>query len=238
MPVISNIDLDLDLESVEKLRGVRGNNGLQPRIKALLPGLLSEINSKQLIVPLISYEIAQVNTVISDRIELHNGAVLQTPVLSQRLANASEIATGVITIGAAIGKTISHWFETGQALKAALMEEIANAFLFKLSDHFREIIDAEADKKGLEASGPLSPGDEGFDLGQQTIVMSLAQAEKTGISLSLMGLMAPIHSSSIVIGLGKQLPKWTQADNCQICRAREKCAHRHEPVSLEECPRL
>jgi len=237
MPAVQDIEFDLDLAQVEQLRGIRGNTRLRPRIQGLLPEILGEIRERNLIAAAISYQIIPIDAVPEGRIELHGGTVLETVLLARRLAHATGLAAGAVTIGGRIGETISQWFSRGWALKAALLEEIANALLFRVSDRFQLIVYGEAQERGLHTSGPLSPGDEGFGFDQQGKVLELAQADTIGISLSNMGFMVPVHSTSVVVGLGHGLPTWTQADNCQICRAREKCAHRHEIDTMGECLR-
>jgi hypothetical protein len=111
-------------------------------------------------------------------------------------------------------------------MKAILLEEVANAVLFETSNRLQSLAEEQAAEMGLRASGPISPGNhEGFGLEHQTTLLALAGAENIDITLTQSGQMIPIHSISVVIGLGKRVHKWTDDDNCRICRSRDKCRH-------------
>jgi hypothetical protein len=235
MPVINDLIIGLDLAEAENLRAIRGNNRIHPRMLAMLPEILAEISTGKLINPAAGYRIIEVKQVKPGRMELHDGTIFAAPILTHRLARASALAVGVITIGRAISEAISGYFSTGENLKAILMEEIANALLFKTSDHFQDVIDNEAARLGLQASGQLAPGNEGFDFTQQPQVLALAGAERVGISLSATGLMDPVHSTSVLIGIGKRMPRWSQFESCQSCPSRDKCVHRKESNTVAAC---
>jgi hypothetical protein len=53
-------------------------------------------------------------------------------------------------------------------------------------------------------------------------VLRLAQAEAIGISLSAGGLMHPVMSCSMVLGIGFDLPA-VQWSRCDHCPRRERC---------------
>ena len=234
MPVIDNFDAVLEIQDAEKLRSLSCNGSMHPRIRGLLPEILDYIHNDGLCMPVISYEVIKVDTVKSGIFTLHGGKSLYSPLLSHKLARASHLVFGVTTIGNSISATISRWFAGGMHVKAFVLEEIANAFLFRVSEHLHTQIEEQALRMGLTASGPASPGDlEGFDINQQEVVLSLAGADKIGISKTSTHQMDPVHSISVVVGMGKRLQKWTRADNCNICRARDKCVHRR---SVEEIP--
>jgi len=159
-------------------------------------------------------------------IELEQGTRLHAPLLVHRLARASGLAFGVATIGNAFAETIEQLFKAGQQFKAVLMEEIANACLYKVSMQFQQRVDDEAGLINLQTSGTLAPGDEGFDLSGQEQVLALADAAAIHVSLSASFMMKPRHSVSNVIGIGRRMQKWTQIENCSVCKSRERCPHR------------
>lgn len=232
MPVVENIDIDFQLHDVDKLKSLGGSGSIHPRIRGMLPEILDCLKKDKLVVPGICFEIVKVDAISPGLVTLDGGRTLHSPLLSHRLARASSMSFSVATIGASIGETIRQWFADGRHVKAFVLEEIANALLFKLLEQMRVTIEAEAEKTGLTTSGPLSPGDhDGFDIDQQETVLAMAGAVNLGISMTTTNQMDPVHSVSVVTGIGKRIKKWSRLDNCSICRAREKCVHR---INFEE----
>src|SRR3990172_2437370 len=235
MPVINNFNLGLRSEEILQLNSFGTNHRIRLRMQSLIPEILDEIDHLALIRPMASYALLAVEDIVPGRLSLAGGAVLNAPVVSHRLAGASILVAGVVTIGAAVNTAISSSFANGSTLKAVLMEEIANRLLFKASDEFLRVIDEEAARLNQQASGRLAPGDDGIDFNNQTVVLSLAGAEAIGIRLSATGVMDPVHSTSLLIGIGKRMQRWSQFENCQDCPSRPRCRHRCEANSYAEC---
>lgn len=227
MPVIVDINIGLNAEEAVTIPGLRCRGLMQKRILSLLPGIFDEIKQSSLVRPAIAWEIVEVETIKDGVMKLHDGSRLQAPLLSHRMRRASRLAFIVATLGEGIGRHINGLFNSGQQLKAILTEEIANAWLFRVSQLSQEWVDKEAAKTGLQASGSLSPGDEGFPLQGQAQVLEQSGAARLGIALSEYSMMTPRHSLSSVIGLGRRMQRWTQVENCAECRARDRCPHRH-----------
>ena len=68
-------------------------------------------------------------------------------------------------------------------------------------------------------------GDPGLALEAQGAVLRLAGADSIGISLSKGFVMHPLKSTSMVLGVGVDLPasSWSR---CDTCNSREKCGVR------------
>lgn len=227
MPVVKDINIDFQLHEADKLKSLGGSGTIHPRIRGLLPEILDCLHNENLVAPAIGYEIVKVDAIDPGVVTLDGGRTLYSPLLSHKLAKASSMSFSVATIGASIGKTIRQWFADGRHVKAFVLEEIANALLFKVLEQMRVTIEAQAEHMGLMTSGPLSPGDhDGFDIDQQGTVLTIAGAAKLGISMTRTNQMDPVHSVSVVTGIGKKIKKWSRLDNCSICRARDKCVHR------------
>ena len=227
MPVVDNFNIEFQLEDADKLKSLSCNGSMHPRIRGMFPEILACLHEAALVVPRVSYEIVEIDSVSPGLITLQGDKKLLSPLLSHRLAKATYMSFGVATIGKAVAKTISEWFAEGHHVKAFVLEEIANASLFRLSEQLHDLIETEAARLGLTMSGSASPGDhDGFDINQQETVLDLAGAGAVGINITSTNQMDPVHSISIVSGIGRNMKKWSRADNCSICRAREKCVHR------------
>ena len=84
-------------------------------------------------------------------------------------------------------------------------------------------------RKRLTMAGELRPGDPGLALGAQAAVLRLAKAQRIGVELTHGMLMRPHKSTSMVLGVGIDLPAtaWSRCDDCPsntkcaLCRPRE-----------------
>ena len=226
MPVICTKSTDLDIRALGKCTALSCSPSTSTRLNALLPGILDEIDRDRLIAPSLCYEIVAVEKTGTGSITLDSGDLLKAPLLAHRMARASHLLFGVTTIGSTVAKTVHQCFTGGKNVKAILLEEWANAVLFETMNRLQSLAEERAGDMGLTTSGPLSPGDlDGFGLDQQSTVLALANAAKIGVSLTRSGQMNPVHSLSVIIGLGKHMRKWTRMDDCKNCRSREKCRH-------------
>ena len=64
--------------------------------------------------------------------------------------------------------------------------------------------------------------DLAIELGKVQAVLRLAQAENIGVRLGRGGLMHPVKSCSMVLGVGIDLPP-VQWSRCDQCPTRDKC---------------
>lgn len=226
MPVIDEQAIATATRGPGGYAGLPCSRQAAARVRALLPEVLAEVDERGLITPRICYEVVAVGRTRRGRITPEGGPVLTAPLLAHRLARATHMLFGTATIGAAMADEIRSCFSAGQNLKAVLMEEIANVALFEAANELLCAAQEQASRMGLSASGPLSPGDhEGFGLDQQATVLALAGAGRIGISLTSTAQMDPVHSASVVIGLGRNMRKWTRLDDCRSCKSRQKCSH-------------
>ena len=227
MPVVNNLNIEFQIQDADKLKSLSSTGSMHPRIRGMFPEILAFLHDAGVAAPRISYEIVEIDSIQPGIITLQGGRTLLSPLLSHRLAGAMYMAFGVATIGKTPAETISEWFAGRHHVKAFVLEEIANALLFKVSEKLHQTIEEQAALMGLSASGTASPGDhDGFEINQQQTVLELAGADAIGIKITSTNQMDPVHSISIVSGIGSNMKKWSRADNCSICRAREKCVHR------------
>ena len=227
MAEVSNFNIEFQLEDADKLKSLSCTGSMHPRIRAMFPEILSHLHETRVVEPRISYEIVEIDSIEPGLINLRGGGKLLSPLLSHRIARASHLCCGVVTLGSGIARTISDWFSGGSRVKAFVLEEIANTLLFRVSEQFQQLVEARAAGMGLSTSGSLSPGDhDGFDIGQQQAVLALAGADAIGITMTSTSQMDPVHSISFVSGIGQNMKQWSRADNCAVCRARDKCIHR------------
>jgi cobalamin-dependent methionine synthase I len=161
-----------------------------------------------------------------DQLHLARNKSLQSALLSSVLSDAKEIATIVCTIGPRLEEETQKHLVNNEILHALLLDGIGSTAVETLGQEACKRVSNEASSRGLQASSPLAPGMPHFSIQEQGQLLQLAQAESISVSLTPSGLMIPEKSISMVIGLGKQMPKWTQADACAHCNLRDSCHYR------------
>ena len=188
------------------------------------------MHEEQWLAPAISYRIHPITDRAADWMELSGRIRLNAPLLMHRLRRASSLAFGVCSIGPKISQQVSDWFAGRERLKAVLLDDIGTLALFKLGDYLEALISRQSLAMGLQASGTLSPGEEGFDLTAQAEVLELAGGGDIGVLVRGGSLLVPHTSTTSVIGLGEQMTSWSRDDSCATCRAGRRCPYRHDSV--------
>lgn len=217
MTIVRNISLPLPLNEVIELSSLRCQGLLRPKMKALLPRVLKAIQQEDIFEPALSYSLNPVG--------LLNEIWTKAPLAAHKFRGASQVAIGSLTLGPKITTYIQSLFDQGAQLKALIAEGIANYALFKLQNIFLEMIVREAVRQNHQASGILSPGEQGFDLSLQDILLPLAGGHDIDLKLTKTGMINPQHSLSALIGIGPKMKQWTQADNCGNCAANDRCIY-------------
>jgi len=224
VPVLSDLALEVSLAELRRLRTLHSKNGLHPRIRALLPEVLAEVEARALLEPAIAWESRRLLEADGARVRLAGGlALAQAEAIGSLLGEAEELAMVVGSIGPALDRLASEWFSSGREIEAFVLGEIGNLAIGKLSDQMPEHVADWAADRGLEASGALSPGGTGIDLSAQRVVVELASANRIGVALTSTCMLTPVKSISMVIGLGHGLPTWTHAQACNLCASRDHC---------------
>lgn len=126
------------------------------------------------------------------------------------------LACGVATIGPAIEERVSALFAERRAALAVALDDIGNALLLSAARGLQDRMLAEARRRGLSMAGELRPGDPGLALSAQAPLLRLADAASIGISLSAGHALRPLKSTSMMLGVGIDLPaaRWSRCDDC------------------------
>lgn len=215
MPVARGFDL-LRETALTPLRGRTSAARERLRDKAL--GLARD---ERLIDAAYSYRIVSLDAPAADLL-CAGGERLLAPWLLPASGELTAIACGVCTLGANFERRTNELFAGRQVSLALALDELGNQLLFEVSRRAQDRMQADATRRRLTMAGELRPGDPGLALDAQAAVLRLAQAESIGISLSAGGLMHPVKSCSMVLGIGIDLPA-VQWSRCDYCPRREKC---------------
>lgn len=150
------------------------------------------------------------------------GEMLHAPRLLPDSGTLTSLAFAVCTIGTRLERRVSMLFSERKASLALALNDLGNELLFEVSRRAQDRISADVARRQLSMAGELRAGDPGLALEAQGAVLRLARAETIGVSLTASSLMFPVKTTSMVLGVGIDLPpaNWSR---CDECTKRDKC---------------
>jgi acyl transferase domain-containing protein len=151
------------------------------------------------------------------------GEALPASWLIPESGELTALACAVCTIGPRLERRVSALFAERRASLALALDQLGNELLFAVSRRTQDRMQADLSRRGLCMAGELRAGDPGLVLDAQAAVLRLAQAENIGVELPHGSIMTPLKSTSMVLGVGIDLPvvSWSRCDQCPN---RGKCA--------------
>lgn len=150
------------------------------------------------------------------------GESLDAPWLLPASGTLTALACCACTLGPAFERRVSELFAQRRPSLAMALDELGNELLFDVSRRAQDRMHAEVTRRELSMAGELRAGDPGLALSAQGAVLRLASAGEIGITLGQGDLMFPLKSTSMVLGVGVDLPAATWS-RCDSCRTRERC---------------
>ena len=226
MPVIRDIPLNLKTREILRRQGLGGQAKVRPEIKSLIGEVLASIDKARLLEPSVAYEYYAVTGMNGSRISLEGDKAINGPLLPAIFPEAKELTVLVSTIGPRLEKQVTDYIKSSQALRGMILDGIGSAAVDTLTEEACKFIAGEVSSRGYEISSPVNPGMPGFAMTEQWNLLELAQAQEIGVSLTPSGIMVPRKSTSLVIGIGPKMTRWTQAEVCARCNLRETCPYR------------
>ena len=225
MPVVCDISLSLDAKEVLRRGGIKGRSGGRGEMAVLLQELLVEVENSNLLAPAIAYELYTVTEVRREGLCLGSNGVLHGSLLSKVLSSARELAVVVGTVGPKLERKVAEYFDRGEPLRGVLLDGIGSAAVDSLTQETCRFMMDKVSSRGYRVSSPLSPG-MNFPISEQWRLFELVAAEEIGVSLTSSGVMVPLKSASMVIGVAPEMPSWTQAEVCTRCSLKKTCLYR------------
>lgn len=206
---------------------IRGIRDARPRTpwsavgKRLRAKALELVEHEALLSTAYSYRIVPLERPAARSLCLE-GEVLDAPWLVPSSGELTAVACGVATIGPALEARVSELFAGRSAALAVALDELGNDLLFAVARRIQDRMLADTKKRGLMMAGELRAGDPGLALETQAAVLRLAEADAIGITLFSGFLMRPLKSTSMVLGVGRDLPhvNWSR---CDYCPSLERC---------------
>jgi hypothetical protein len=193
-----------------------------PRLFQLAEEALEE--GLKLAQPQVVEERFSVESVGHDRLQFEGGASLKGEGIVHHLASATEIAVVVCTIGPALDDRSSVVMDD-DIIRGLALYGVGSAAVEALANAVCRRIEQEAEERDLKTTIPLSPGMIGWSVEEgQPQIFQLIDAGRIDVALNPGGVMTPLKSLSMMIGLGKNVAD--QGLTCDYCAMKETCRHR------------
>jgi hypothetical protein len=228
MPVIRDIPLSLNAREVLRRQGFRGGAKVRPEIKDIILELLASVKKTRLLEPAVAYEYYAISGMNGNQTSLEGDKAIHGPLLPAIFPEAKELAAVVSTIGSRLEKQVTNYSKSGEPLRGLILDGIGSAAVDTLVPEVLKVIADEVSSRGYEVSSPVNPGMPGFPLTEQWNLLGLVKADEIGVSLTHSGVLVPRKSTSMVIGIGPKMTRWTQAEVCARCSLRDTCHYRVE----------
>jgi hypothetical protein len=226
MPVIRDIPLSLKASEVLRRQGLGGGAKVRPEIKILIRELLASLKKARLLEPAVAYEYYTVRSMNGSQISLEGDKAIHGPLLPAIFPEAKELVVLLCTIGPRLEKQVTDYTSQGEPLRGILLDGIGSTAVDMMALEVLRRLASEVSSRGYELSSPINPGMPGFPLTEQWNLLRLVNADEIGVRLTASGVLVPRKSVSMVMGIGPQMTRWTQAEVCARCSLRETCPYR------------
>jgi len=226
MPVIRDIPLRLKTSEVLRRQGLGGGAKVRPEIKLKIRELLASLKKSRLLEPAVAYEYYTVSSMNDSRISLDGDKAIDGPLLPATFPEAKELAVILITIGPRLEKQVTDYSKNSAVLQGMILDGIGSTAVDMMAPEVFRRLTSEVSSRGYEISSPVNPGMPGFPLTEQWNLLRLVNADEIGVRLTASGVLVPRKSASMVMGIGPQMTRWTQAEVCARCSLRETCHYK------------
>ena len=226
MPVIRDIPLRLKTSEVLRRQGLGGGAKVRPEIKLKIRELLASLKKSRLLEPAVAYEYYTVSSMNDSRISLDGDKAIDGPLLPTTFPEAKELAVILITIGPRLEKQVTDYSKNSAVLQGMILDGIGSTAVDMMAPEVFRRLTSEVSSRGYEISSPVNPGMPGFPLTEQWNLLRLVNADEIGVRLTASGVLVPRKSASMVMGIGPQMTRWTQAEVCARCSLRETCHYK------------
>lgn len=231
-------DIPFTLNKNDVLRGLGMGSSLtvRPEIDRLIDKTLQDEAVLKLIRPACVYAVHNVRQMEPDHCCLEGGVVLHGEIIPRVFAQAEALAVAVATIGPELEIAVRECFQQGKRLYGLILDAIGTSTAENMIFAIHDIINREAVSGGLTASSPVCPGGANWPITEQFKLFKLVPADEIGVHLTDTAMMAPGKSTSMVMGLGDNMPKWSAAERCNRCSNGGNCPYRYHPEQAYGTP--
>ena len=208
---------------LKRVAAAAGGEALPPVRQRLRSEALALAEAERLVDAAFCYRIVDLEALASAHLRV-GGEVLHAPRLLPESGRLTAVACGVCTLGPALETRIAALFSERRVALAVALDQLSNLLLFEASRRMEDRIALDVSRRRLTMAGELRAGDPGLAIEAQGAVARLAGAESKGIRVTGGYALHPQKSTSVVFGVGIDLPpaSWSRCDDCA---SRAKCCH-------------
>jgi hypothetical protein len=184
------------------------------------------VEARQLIAPAACWEILPVREVRHEKVVLANGTKIGGGPVAAVVGGADDLVIAVCTVGARISERIDAYGRDKDLFRGMMLSDLASYAVDLVRQELCELIEDEAEHKGLHVSTPLSPGESAWPVSEQAVLFSLVDAGPIGVTLTPSMVMRPLKSLSLILGVGPRPMGSEGGTTCDFCTIRDRCSHR------------
>ena len=230
MPVLRDWKLAITVDHV--LAG----QGADPAAVRARRSVLVEVAARTLeegqtlLRPVILYRRLVVEELRDDQLMLAGGNALSGLAVVRHLAAAQAVVVMVGTIGGAL-EACTAALVADDPIAALALDGLGSSAATLLAIEACRFFDAQAAAEGLQATRPISPGEDGWPVKEgQRELFALLDGAEIGVALLDSAMMLPRKSFSMVLGLGVDVARDEAGTPCQRCNMRSVCRFQHRYV--------
>ncbi len=231
MPTLRDIPVTLTAEEIIAA----------PKTRRINPALLRDAEEaiavgQTLWQPQAIYDWIDVRQVEGERaiLSASNGseAVLHIGPKADLLAPAKRVLVSLITIGPSLEQRVSELQNSGEHMKAYLLDSAGVVALGAAGEALRCLVEDTARELGWGVSPSLSPGSlVGWSLRGQRELCALLPLEEIGVRLNEHCVLEPHKSTSGLVGLGPGYELSHVGSVCKFCALQNTCWRRREDTA-------
>lgn len=155
---------------------------------------------------------------------------LKSEHLKKHLSFAQKLIFLAVTIGKDVETAVTHYFKAGKYSYSLLLDAAATTAVEQTADTIEKIIFAQYKTKGYHLLPRYSPGYGDWDIRFQPNMLTLASANKLGLTVTESCMLIPRKSITAVIGLvPNQVNLMTKNKSCRTC-SQINCLARKESI--------
>ncbi|WP_291464590.1 hypothetical protein [Desulfobacula sp.] len=172
--------------------------------------------------------VQEISTLSNEEVILINGSRMPGERIYKLMPHATHLVLAIGTIGNALETLVRKFIREDNPSIGIMLDGIGSAAVDCLLEETSHRISTMADDMGLMSSSPISPGMPGLPLETQQILFNLLPADAIDVRLTSSRMMIPFKSSSMIIGLAKEMPRWSKEEVCKKCHLFMHCRYKKE----------
>jgi hypothetical protein len=180
--------------------------------------------ARRLAAPAAVYERFSLRPAGEDAVEV-GGWRLSGRALAFATRGATEATVIVATIGPRLEEEVSARTAAGRVHEAFALDAAGNLLVERLVTVVCARVEIEAAGAGLTTGPPLGPGHADWPVSEQERLFDLLHPEASiGVRLTGGGLMVPVKSVSVLVGVGPELAV-AGGSRCDACTLAAVCRY-------------